>query len=85
MFSFSKFIQMLQMKTWYWSLFNNVLKNIIIFLKYYYIFKILNIIFFKNTQNIMSWINLQLIIILFKLTYNLIEFNVNSIMLSLSL
>jgi hypothetical protein len=30
MFSFSKFIQMLQMKTWYWGSFNNVLINFII-------------------------------------------------------
>jgi hypothetical protein len=26
-FFFSKFIQMLQMKTWFWSLFNNVFKK----------------------------------------------------------
>jgi len=33
MFFFSKFIQMLQKKTWSWSLFNNVFKKIIIIYK----------------------------------------------------
>ncbi len=33
-FSFSKFIQMLQMKTWFWSLFNNLFMKIIIIYNY---------------------------------------------------
>jgi hypothetical protein len=33
-FSFSKFIQMLQMKIWFWSLFNNLFMKIIIIYNY---------------------------------------------------